>query len=61
MDIYFVADPNIQTIELKNFVFWDEFVRSKLLQSMYRMDQIIELCEINDKRFVRNIRPNNRV
>ena len=54
LDIYLKYDSNSKTFELQNFIFWEESIRNKLLHSVYKMDQVIDLCEIKDNRFVYN-------
>lgn len=54
MDVYFKSDLGMQNIELQQFIFWENCIRNKLLQSLYKMQQVIDLCEIKDKLFVKS-------
>lgn len=61
MDIYLKSDNDNNNFELKSVIFWEDGIRNKLLHSIYKMDQVIGLCKIKDKLFVRNHQPNSKV
>lgn len=54
LDVYLKFYSNDKTLKLKSFIFWEENIRNKFLHSLYKMEQVIDLCEMEDNRFVRN-------
>lgn len=54
LDVYLKFNSNDKTLKLKSFIFWEENIRNKFLYSLYKMEQVIDLCQMEDNRFVRN-------
>lgn len=54
LDVYLKFYSNDKTLKLKSFIFWEENIRNKFLHSLYKMEQVIDLCEMEDNGFVRN-------